>query len=158
MVIHLNIGSNIGHRRSAIERAVAALHPAFPGCTVRMSAFIESPPWGFESPHPFLNVGVAIESPVDIPPLEVLDRTEAVQASISTASHRTATGEYADRLIDIDIIAIDSLVLSTPRLTLPHPRMHLRPFVLFPLAELDPGWIHPQLGLTPSALLASLNA
>ncbi|MDE6378068.1 MAG: 2-amino-4-hydroxy-6-hydroxymethyldihydropteridine diphosphokinase, partial [Duncaniella sp.] len=74
-----------------------------------------------------------------------------------TAPHRDRDGGYIDRRIDIDIIAIDSIVLSTPRLTLPHPRMHLREFVLVPLAQLAPGWVHPVTGLNASAMLARLT-
>lgn len=56
-------------------------------------------------------------------------------------------GGYIDRAIDIDIIAIDDVVMDTPELTLPHPRMHLREFVLVPMAELAPDWCHPRFGL-----------
>ena len=151
MTIHLNIGSNIGHRHSAIERAVAALSVALPG-RIAVSDPIETPPWGFESPNPFVNVGVRIDMASDLAPADVLEAVMAVQRSISPLSHRDATGGYCDRLIDIDIIAIDDIVLDTPDLTLPHPRMHLRDFVLIPLAALAPDWRHPLLHKTPATL------
>ncbi|MDE6438915.1 MAG: 2-amino-4-hydroxy-6-hydroxymethyldihydropteridine diphosphokinase, partial [Muribaculaceae bacterium] len=64
---------------------------------------------------------------------------------------------YADRLIDIDLICMEDIVTDTPALTLPHPRMHLRPFVLIPLCELSPQWVHPRLHMTAAGLLARLQ-
>lgn len=117
---------------------------------------VETPPWGFESPNPFINVGVRIDMPSEMAPAEVLEAVMAVQRSISPLSHRDATGGYCDRVIDIDIIAIDDLVVDTPRLTIPHPRMHLRDFVLIPLAQLAPAWHHPTLHQTPEEMLQAL--
>lgn len=156
MTLHLNIGSNIGHRRSAIERAVAALCEALPTGHTVCSEPVESEPWGFESPHPFLNVGVRIRLASPIEPGEVLRRVLAAERSVSAMPHRHPSGAYRDREVDIDIIAIDDLVTDTATLTLPHPRMHLREFVLRPMIELAPGWRHPLLGLTPAEMLARL--
>ena len=69
--------------------------------------------------------------------------------------HRKPDGTYGDREVDIDIIAVDELVFASDTLTLPHPRMHLRSFVLGPLAELAPGWRHPLSGLTAAEILLS---
>lgn len=138
MRIHLNIGSNQGDRAALIERAVALLMRAMPDARVRRSAPVESEPWGFDSPNAFLNIGLMIDLPRSIDPEALLDITQAAERAISPASHRNPDGSYRDRLIDIDIIAVDRLRLHTPRLTLPHPRAALRPFVLTPLRELDP--------------------
>lgn len=118
---------------------------------------VETPPWGYESPNPFINVGVRIDMPSEMAPAEVLEAVMTVQRSISPLSHRDATGGYCDRVIDIDIIAIDDLVVDTLRLTIPHPRMHLRDFVLIPLAQLAPAWHHPTLHRTPEEMLQSLR-
>lgn len=155
MTLHLNIGSNIGRRSSAIERAVAALSARFPG-KITVSRPVESEPWGYASPNPYLNVGVRIDMSADLPPAEALERVLDAERSICPLPHRDATGAYIDRMVDIDIIAIDEMLVATPSLTLPHPRMHLRPFVLGPLAELAPGWRHPILGLTASEILAQM--
>ncbi|MCH5325793.1 MAG: 2-amino-4-hydroxy-6-hydroxymethyldihydropteridine diphosphokinase [Duncaniella sp.] len=157
MTVHLNIGSNICHRRSAIERAVAALSEALPG-EMAVSDSIETEAWGFESAHPFLNVGVSISLRAALAPEEVLRRVQRAERSVSAAPHRNADGTYRDREIDIDIIAIDGLEMDTPGLTLPHPLMHLREFVLRPLAELAPAWCHPRFGLTPKQLLERLKS
>lgn len=77
-------------------------------------------------------------TPTDIDPFALLDITQAVEREIGRgAPHRHPDGSYCDRPIDIDIIAMEGVTLSTPRLTLPHPRAHLRPFVLIPMHELE---------------------
>lgn len=139
-----------------LERAVAALSSVLPG-RMHASTPVESEPWGYKSENRFLNIGVMIDMTVDLAPAELIERVMAVERSISQAPHRDATGGYCDRLIDIDVIAVDNLVIETPALTLPHPRMHLRQFVLIPLQELDPDWTHPIFHKTSSQLLKDLK-
>ncbi len=137
MTVHLNIGSNCGHRRTLIERAVAALSGALPG-RMRLYGPVESEPWGFSSPNRFLNLGVVIDLPDMLDPIDILDITQSIQDDIDPAPHRDANGAYIDRSIDIDIIAVDRIIMRDPRLTLPHPRAHERDFVMNPLRALDP--------------------
>ncbi len=152
--VHINIGSNIGDRHAHIELAVIRIMEVFGNC-VRRSDFIESEPWGFSSPNKFLNLGIAVMTEVESPET-VLEQLKAVERSINPASHRTADGCYADRAIDIDLIAIDGIVYESKSLTLPHPCMHMRQFVLIPLAQTAPDWRHPILGLTARELLEKL--
>ncbi|MCM1517355.1 MAG: 2-amino-4-hydroxy-6-hydroxymethyldihydropteridine diphosphokinase [Pseudoflavonifractor sp.] len=157
---YINIGSNMGDRHALIERAVALIERL--SGPVRRSVYIESEPWGYESDNLFLNLGVAVDTPMA--PEELLERLLAIEREINPSSHRRPDGSYVDRAIDIDLIACDvmdgtgarSVVTDTPSLTLPHPRMHLRRFVLVPMAELAPAWRHPLLGLTPREMLARL--
>ncbi len=135
---YINLGSNIGDRRSTIERAVAAIEADL-GVCARRSQWVESEPWGFDSPNRFVNLGIAVDT--DLEPIELLRRLQAVEKSIDPSSHRDAEGRYIDRVIDIDLIAVDHLVVDTPELTLPHPRMKERPFVMGPLLELCPDWL-----------------
>lgn len=135
---YINLGSNIGDRRSVIERAVAAIEADL-GVSARRSQWVESEPWGFDSPNRFVNLGIAVDT--DLGPIELLRRLQAVEKSIDPSSHRDAEGRYIDRVIDIDLIAVDHLVVDTPELTLPHPRMKERPFVMGPLLELCPDWL-----------------
>ncbi|MDE6528977.1 MAG: 2-amino-4-hydroxy-6-hydroxymethyldihydropteridine diphosphokinase [Muribaculaceae bacterium] len=151
---HVNIGSNLGNSRSLIEQAVAGIS-VLCGGNLRRSQFIESEPWGYASTNRFVNIGVEFDT--THPPRELLSRLLKIQNSISDASHRTPQGGYADRLIDIDLIYYGDITVSTPALTLPHPRLHLRDFVLIPLSELAPHWRHPQLHLTPAQMLALLQ-
>lgn len=135
MTAYLNIGSNQGDRHANLKRAVALIVDAWRDCKVRTSDIIESEPWGFDSPHGFLNIGVAIDGFTGSPHA-LLRSLQAIEKSISATPHRNADGSYADRIIDIDIIEIDGVAMSTPSLTLPHPRAHLRHFVTIPLEQL----------------------
>lgn len=137
-----------------ISVAVAAIEERL-GVRVRLSDPVESPPWGYQSPNAYINIGVALDS--DIEPDAALDIFRSIEAAMGAGEHRNAAGEYTDRIIDIDIIAIGSLVVDTPSLTVPHPRMAQRPFVLAPMAQLAPLWQHPLLHLTASALLQRLR-
>lgn len=147
---HINIGSNLGDRHATLLRAVALLEQRL-GAELKRSETVESLPLGFDSPNAFMNIGVAFDSVLT--PLQTLDIIESVQREIDPAPHRDAEGGYIDRIVDIDLIACDGIVVHSPRLTLPHPRMHMRPFVLIPMTELEPQWRHPLLGLTPHQLL-----
>lgn len=145
MTLHLNIGSNLGDRRHNLAVAAEAVIKALPGDWT-ISDPVASEPWGFESANPFLNIGMMGELAGPADPLGILDTLQAVERSISASPHRDVSGAYIDRLVDIDIISIDDpdpLVLSTPRLKLPHPRGRLRDFVIIPLRALSPS--HPLL-------------
>lgn len=155
-VIHINIGSNTGDRAALIERAVAALSERIDPAgraQISLAPIEESEAWGFESDNRFLNLGVMIESPDDFDPLALLDLLQSVEKDIADVPHRNPDGSYADRPIDIDLIAVDDKVVDEARLKLPHPRMHLRPFVLEPIKFLDPDWRHPIIGLTADEML-----
>ena len=152
MIYYLNIGSNIGNRRDNLYRAVVALAAGTGGCAV--SSIIESEPWGFESDNRFMNLGISLES--DIEPHEMLDRIHDIERRLGSASHRDADGGYIDRLVDIDIVAIDDLVIDTPTLQVPHPHLPERDFFLRPMMQLAPDWRHPVTGLTASEMLEKL--
>lgn len=125
----------MGDRHALIEQAVALISEAYPQNRIRISDYIESKPWGFDSQHPFLNLGVAIDDFNDVP-LSLLRAMQAIEKKVADAPHRNPDGSYRDRPIDIDIIEIDGVEMSTPELTLPHPRAHERDFVLIPLSQL----------------------
>lgn len=153
---HISIGSNLGDRAALIERAVAAISARF--AVTAVSRPVESEPWGYSSPHPFINVGVNIEISPGMTPETLLDILLEIQNSIDSSAHRNTDGSYADRAIDIDLICYGSV--ATPpdaHPALPHPRMHLREFVLIPMIEILPTWRHPLLGLTSARLLHRLS-
>lgn len=132
MVYYINIGSNMGNRLMNLTRAVSAIEKRFGW--FELSHHIESEPWGFNSKNKFLNVGMAFIS--ELHPLEVLHILQEVEATINPSSHRNADGSYKDRVIDIDIMAVDGVEMSTTELTLPHPHLEERPFFLEPYNEL----------------------
>lgn len=152
MTLHINIGSNLGEREATLRRATDFIIRAFPGMA-HISRPYESRAWGYESDKTYLNIGISIVLDEPLDPLGILHTLQSFERTIDAQPHRDSKGAYIDRRIDIDIIAIDDLVISTPELTLPHPRMHLREFVLIPMTETAPDWHHPTLHLTPAQIL-----
>ena len=154
MIAHINIGSNIGDRLGIITRAVACVLDLSDLGVGRFSTPVTSHPQGFESPNDFINVGVEVAT--SLSPVDLLHSLQAIEKKIAPAPHRDADGNYIDRALDIDLICIDDLVIDIPGLTIPHPRMSQREFVLRPLNRLSPSWRHPVTGLTPSDMLSLL--
>lgn len=136
-VIHLNIGSNQGDRHALIGQAVALLS-RLGGRVAGLSSWHYSEAWGYESDSEFVNLGVAVEVDGHVDPLSVLDITQGIEREIGGGPHRNADGSYRDRALDIDIIAIDRVIMTSQRLTLPHPLAWQREFVMDPLRELAP--------------------
>jgi len=148
----INIGSNLGNRRLNLSKAMAAVMREFGN--LEMSHTVETEPQGFKGPNKFLNVCLMFQT--DLGPLELLHRLQAMEKAICPDSHRDAAGGYADRVIDIDLIAMDECVMDTPELKLPHPGLPERYFFLKPLEEIAPGWRHPVTSLNPAEMLAAL--
>ena len=132
--LYLSLGTNLGDRRQNLKSALELIGSKV-GTVVSASDIIETDPWGFESPNPFLNTVVKVET--DLKPLEVLDVTQEIEQQLGRAT-KSVNGEYHDRLIDIDILLYDDLVMDTPELTIPHPLMYERKFVMEPLAQIAP--------------------
>ena len=143
----------MGDRRDNLYRAVVALSAGNGVCAV--SRIIESEPWGFESEHSFLNVGVRLRS--GMYPQQMLDHLHDIEHSLGSNAHRDSEGHYIDRLVDIDIMAVDDLVIDTPTLQVPHPHLSDREFFLLPMQELNPVWCHPVTGLTVAQMLERLH-
>lgn len=150
---YLNIGSNLGCRELNISRALRELEKTFGWFETSKAATSE--PWGFESPHAFKNIGVKVIS--DLSPREVLDIVKTAERAISKGSHRRPDGSYADRVIDIDIVAAGDLVVEEPDLRIPHPHLPERDFFLKPMIELAPGWRHPVNGMTCGEMLRMIS-
>jgi 2-amino-4-hydroxy-6-hydroxymethyldihydropteridine diphosphokinase len=147
---YINIGTNKGDRLGFISEAVALIESAL-GVAACRAPIYQSPAWGYASARPYLNMGITISS--TLAPIELLRTLRHIEHTISPTPHRDTNGAYIDRELDIDLICIDDIHIDTPELTLPHPRMHQRPFVLIPMACLLPTWQHPVTGLTPSQML-----
>lgn len=124
----------MGRRRQTLWRAAKMLTTLAADGRVRCSDIIDSEPWGYDSGNRYLNIGVAFET--DLTPHALLQATQHIERQCGATAHRAPDGSYLDRTLDIDIIAVDNLHIDTPELTLPHPRMHLREFVLAPLRQL----------------------
>ena len=155
MIYYLNIGTNLGDRHANIAAAVAALEQRTRGA-VHVSDAVETPAWGFSSPNDFLNVGVSLKS--HIRPLDMLTLLKDIERTMGSSIHRDAAGNYADRIIDIDIVAIDEMVVDEPTLQVPHRHLAQREFFLRPMAQLAPHWMHPLLHKSATQLLTDLTA
>lgn len=146
----LLIGGNQGDRMALIDRAVEAIGQRI-GQPFLRSRLYRTAPWGFEAEQDFLNQALVVDT--DMSPLEVLGEALAIEAVLGRCRNGQETG-YQSRPMDIDLIFYNGEVMDTAALVLPHPRMHLRRFVLAPLAEIIPDYFHPKFRKTVRQLLA----
>ena len=152
MTVYLSLGTNIGNKEQNLTRAIEALSLALGRC-IAVSQFIGTEPWGFHSENSFLNCAAAFETKLS--PLELLDATERIERELGRTA-KSHGGNYSDRIIDIDILLYGNETIETERLTVPHPLMHKRDFVLQPLAEIAPDVVHPVLDKSIILLLKEL--
>jgi 2-amino-4-hydroxy-6-hydroxymethyldihydropteridine diphosphokinase len=130
----LGLGGNVGDSRATLNRAVAMLNDGHDLKLLARSADYQTPPWGVENQAPFVNLCLAVET--TLTPHQLLQRVHEVERELGR--NRTAETRWGPRTCDIDILSYDDTALNEPDLTLPHPRMFERGFVLMPLAEIAP--------------------
>ena len=138
-VYFLGLGTNLGNKEQNLRDAVEKIEEQV-GRVTSLSAFYATAPWGFDSANSFLNAACRVETP--LPPLQVLDATQTIERELGRTA-KSADGVYHDRIIDIDLLLCftsegESVTLNHHCLTLPHPLMHLRDFVMKPLGEIAP--------------------
>lgn len=136
--VFLGLGSNIGDRKSHLDRALSALSSRL-GRLSALSSYYETEPWGVENQEPYLNLVAEFET--TILPLALLEITQEIE----TAGGRVRGRRWASRTLDIDILFYSKVVAHFPNLILPHPRIAERNFVLWPMSEIASDFIHPQL-------------
>lgn len=152
--VGINIGSNLGDRRGNLRYAIREIERRFE-CKALRSSVYETKSWGYLSDNPFFNIGIEID--VDCDYGKMLGVFKEIELGIGCETHRDSNGEYVDRLLDIDIIYIGDEVVNTENLKVPHPRMQDRDFVLLPVEELAPKWVHPLLHRTATEMLSDLR-
>lgn len=146
--VYLGLGTNLGNKEANLRTAIYKLQERI-GKQFSLSSFYETAPWGFESDHSFLNAAIGLET--SLSPIEILHITQEIEKELGRTK-KSVNGSYSDRLIDIDILLYDTLVLQTPELTIPHPLMTERDFVMKPLIEIAENVIHPTRQKTLSEL------
>ena len=147
MLVTLIFGGNQGDRKALLDEAIKEMSTI--GKIEIRSSLYETAPWGFESENPFYNQIVVYNT--ELTPEEVLDKCQATEKQLGRV--RTGT-QFTSRTMDIDILFCDSQIINTPRLTVPHPRLAQRNFVLAPLNEIMPAFIHPVIHKTIATLLS----
>jgi 2-amino-4-hydroxy-6-hydroxymethyldihydropteridine diphosphokinase len=148
-IIYLALGTNLGDRPANLRAAIAALPPAV---TVLVeSPVYETPPWGVIDQPAFLNM--VLKGVTSLKPVELLSTLKRLETKLG----RIPDVRWGPRKIDMDILFYDDLILDKPGLTIPHPRLHERAFVLVPLADLAPDLVHPIFSKPVRELLAAVD-
>ena len=151
--VYLGLGSNLGNRKENIELALNKIEKQI-GKIISLSAFYTSEPFGFESDNMFVNCAVKIDT--SLIPQELLVQTQAIEREMGRL-HKTDKEGYADRIIDIDILLYNDLIIKdNPNLIIPHPHIQERDFVLRPLSEIADNVVHPVLNKTIMELFNAL--
>lgn len=130
--LFLSLGTNLGNKEQNLLDAIEKINKSV-GTVMRQSTFISTDPVGFVSENTFLNAAVLVHT--NLSPEECLNITQKIERDMGR-TRKSVDGKHFDRIIDIDILLYDDLQISSPRLTIPHPKMYERDFVMIPLKEI----------------------
>ena len=146
---YILFGSNQGDKEALLEQACTLINNRCGMLVERSSAYITEP-WGFEAEEWFLNELLVVET--ELEPNELMDALLEIEKELGRERHPKQKG-YTSRTVDLDILYYGNQMVNTEKVTVPHPRLHLRRFVLLPLCELIPDFLHPKLNLSQEELL-----
>ena len=144
------LGGNIGDRLFFLKRAALELH-SFLKIKLKSSIY-ETESWGNDAGQPYYNAAILVQTTASA--VDVLEKCMEIEQSLGRVRH--AGNQNAARNIDLDLIYYENEIMATP-LEIPHPRMHLRKFVLQPVSEIAPDWVHPIFNKKNSQLLADCS-
>ena len=147
--VFIGLGSNLGERENFLSRALASFPPKI--FVEKRSSIYETEPWGYENQNRFLNQVVEVET--DLSPEDLLKSLKRIEKNLG----REKTFRYGPRRIDLDILLYDDQIMQTSLLTIPHPKMPERAFVLIPLKEIAPDLVHPGLEKTIADLSENVS-
>lgn len=148
-IVYISLGSNMGNRLANLKNAVSNLAPQM--IVRKKSPVYETPPWGYTDQPAFLNQVVMAETYLEADAL--LGHLKRLEAALG----REPSFQNGPRLIDMDILFYDDIILDSQPLSIPHPRLHQRAFVLVPLNDIAPELVHPVLGKPVSELLLDVE-
>lgn len=150
--VFIAIGSNLGDRMANLKKAIGLVRESAGVELKKVSSFLETEPWGVTDQPPFINAAFEIET--DLSPRELLNLLKGIESRVG----KKALKRWGPREIDLDIVFYDDRVLDEEGLKVPHPYAHERAFVLKPLSEIAPGFVHPLLKKSISELLEELKS
>jgi len=133
-----SLGSNLGSRLDILKQATLLIGQHI-GDVVKQSSVYETSAWGINDQPDFLNMAIEVNS--NLSPVEILEQVNEIEKQLG----RVRFEKWGMRKIDIDILFYNDMVLETPELTIPHPHLHVRKFVLIPLSEIAGDFNHPKL-------------
>lgn len=142
--VYLLAGGNLNKTAATYKKLFLLLESSI-GRIIEKSNFYESEAWGFASTNNFINIALLVHTYLS--PEEVLIQLLSIEKQLGRIS-KTNNKAYSDRSMDLDIIFFNDNILETESLTIPHPHMHERMFVLMPLSEIAPDFVHPIFGKT----------
>lgn len=148
---YIGIGSNQGDKHKNCTLAVENIRDCERNCPLKHSSFYHTEPWGYSKQDDFINL--VIELKTSFSPLELLSFLQGVEKKLG----KKKNGKWGPRTIDLDLLLYNDQSLESPQLTIPHPLLHQRGFVLLPLEEIAPQLIHPGFNQTISQLLDKLS-
>ncbi len=149
--IGIGIGSNMGDRLGNLRRAVEEIQPLLLQ-QAEYSSVVESSAWGYQSSNAYFNIVI-----VGFTKLKVEDLLEKLLSIEKQLGRNRNEKGYSDRPIDLDILFYGNAIIENSSLIIPHPRMELREFVMYPLQEILPQWVHPKNGKTISEIMKAFN-
>lgn len=149
---YISVGSNLGDKLARCEQGIAQVAALPKTFLAARSPFYRTAPVDYLEQDWFVNAAIKVAT--DLPPLGLLAALQEIQRQ---AGRTTDEIRYGPRLLDLDILFYEDLVIDLPELILPHPRMHKRRFVLKPLCDIDPKVLHPVLRQPVERLLAELD-
>ena len=149
---YILFGSNLGDKETLLEQACTLINNRCGMLVERSSAYITEP-WGFEAEEWFLNELLVVET--ELEPDALMETLLAIETELGRVRHPEKAG-YCSRTVDLDILYYGDKIINTAKVTVPHPRLHLRKFALMPLCEVIPDFLHPIFHLSQTQLLEKL--
>lgn len=150
--LYLGLGSNLGDKRENINLAYLHIQEKI-GNIFRKSAIYETPPWGFQSEDVFYNTVIFLET--ELTAEQVLEKIQEIEKELGRVKDFKIG--YSSRVIDIDILDYNNMILEKPQLVLPHPHIEKRNFVLYPMRDIAENWQHPKSRINIDQLIENLD-